>query len=277
MDTTCLHCKERPLAPRKNAASCGDPECVRKASAYGRDPDAHRAKMRAYIAKRRSSGIETERMEDRTCESCGKAFRGRVRSDARFCSRRCAVAQQDMAAKSRLAVEACRASGPRPCENCEQGFTGTTRARYCSPLCRYVARYGASCRIVRKRCSECGHEFTHDARVERKRCGVECKDAAFYRKRKRPWRTLATQVHARDRFTCWLCGEGTSPTWSKSDPLSPTLDHVIPRSMGGGDSIDNLRTAHWVCNSVRGNAMDVKPFDLGEVIARTRWAPAACE
>ena len=50
MNTTCLHCNTRPLAPRKNAASCGDPECVRKARAYGRDPDKHRAKMRERMA-----------------------------------------------------------------------------------------------------------------------------------------------------------------------------------------------------------------------------------
>lgn len=33
----------------------------------------------------------------------------------------------------------------------------------------------------------------------------------------------------------------------------PSVDHVIPRSHGGSDDIDNLRPAHMLCNATRGN------------------------
>ncbi|WP_184922668.1 HNH endonuclease [Saccharothrix ecbatanensis] len=42
---------------------------------------------------------------------------------------------------------------------------------------------------------------------------------------------------------CHLCG------LSGAD----TADHIIPRSMGGDHSIDNLAPAHSHCNYARGN------------------------
>lgn len=43
---------------------------------------------------------------------------------------------------------------------------------------------------------------------------------------------------------CHLCG-GVG---------ADSVDHVIPRSCGGDDSLDNLRPAHRSCNYSRGNA-----------------------
>ncbi len=40
---------------------------------------------------------------------------------------------------------------------------------------------------------------------------------------------------------CCLCGERGSNT----------VEHVVPRSRGGSDDIDNLRPAHKSCNSSR--------------------------
>jgi len=45
---------------------------------------------------------------------------------------------------------------------------------------------------------------------------------------------------------CWLCHEPFTP----DDPA--TADHIIPRSQGGTDAMDNLRAAHLSCNSRRG-------------------------
>lgn len=36
-------------------------------------------------------------------------------------------------------------------------------------------------------------------------------------------------------------------------PGATTADHLIPRSRGGDDSIENLRPAHKLCNERRGN------------------------
>ena len=50
---------------------------------------------------------------------------------------------------------------------------------------------------------------------------------------------------------CHLCG---LPFTDPDDP--PVADHVVPRSLGGDDSITNLMPAHRSCNGRRGN--DVK-------------------
>jgi 5-methylcytosine-specific restriction endonuclease McrA len=46
---------------------------------------------------------------------------------------------------------------------------------------------------------------------------------------------------------CWLCGGEIVGTVS--------VDHVIPRSKGGSDDIDNCRPAHLECNVRRSNRM----------------------
>ncbi|MCB0916647.1 MAG: HNH endonuclease [Actinobacteria bacterium] len=47
--------------------------------------------------------------------------------------------------------------------------------------------------------------------------------------------------------TCWLCGANILGTVS--------VDHVIPRSKGGTDDLDNLRPCCLRCNMSRGNRM----------------------
>lgn len=54
-------------------------------------------------------------------------------------------------------------------------------------------------------------------------------------------------IYLRDNKTCWLC-------YCYVDEDSASLDHVLPRSMGGSNAQVNLRLAHKWCNSVRGNA-----------------------
>lgn len=41
-----------------------------------------------------------------------------------------------------------------------------------------------------------------------------------------------------------------------------SLDHVIPRSYGGGDELGNLRPSHRACNSRRGNRL-LEPLPEG--------------
>ena len=66
---------------------------------------------------------------------------------------------------------------------------------------------------------------------------------------KRPRPTVKLNKHEifrRDHFTCQYCGKKTS---------SLTLDHVIPRHMGGAHSWDNLVAACPSCNLRKGGRM----------------------
>lgn len=49
-------------------------------------------------------------------------------------------------------------------------------------------------------------------------------------------------VFDRDNFTCRYCGRSTD------DQITLEVDHVIPRSKGGGDEIENLVTSCFECN-----------------------------
>ncbi|QBC87855.1 HNH endonuclease [Mycobacterium avium subsp. hominissuis] len=54
---------------------------------------------------------------------------------------------------------------------------------------------------------------------------------------------LRTLVYKRDNFACVWCGSCTRLE----------LDHVVPWSAGGSDTIDNLRTLCHDCNAYRSN------------------------
>ena len=57
---------------------------------------------------------------------------------------------------------------------------------------------------------------------------------------------LATQS------VCAICGKPVDKSLKFPDPLSPTIDHIIPIEKGGHPSdIDNLQLAHFCCNRAK--------------------------
>lgn len=58
-------------------------------------------------------------------------------------------------------------------------------------------------------------------------------------------------VARRDGWTCHLCGEQCDPALPVRDRGYPTVDHIVPISAGGKDSLANVALAHRGCNSRR--------------------------
>ena len=56
------------------------------------------------------------------------------------------------------------------------------------------------------------------------------------------------EVLDRDQWICQLCSLPISKTLQHPDPMSPTLDHIIPLSRGGVHSLSNSQAAHRICN-----------------------------
>lgn len=54
-------------------------------------------------------------------------------------------------------------------------------------------------------------------------------------------------------WTCHLCCGRIDPTLQQPDDWSATIDHVLPLSLGGKHSWDNVKPAHRFCNQQRDN------------------------
>lgn len=97
------------------------------------------------------------------------------------------------------------------------------------------------------RCRTCRRPFIAEAQGARY-CSPKCAPGWS------PWitRHRRHRIYERDDWTCLLCGDDVPMVVTYLHPLGASLDHIVPRSRGGGDEDANLRMAHMLCNSLRG-------------------------
>lgn len=68
---------------------------------------------------------------------------------------------------------------------------------------------------------------------------------------------LNVEIYERDNWICRLCHKKVNPKLQYPDPMSASLDHIIPLSKGGAHSRQNTQLAHLICN-VRAGAGGIK-------------------
>lgn len=71
------------------------------------------------------------------------------------------------------------------------------------------------------------------------------------------------QLGERDGWRCHLCTRRVNRALGYAHAMSPTFDHLTPVSYGGTDAPENLRLAHRVCNTRRGNRGSVQLLLVG--------------
>lgn len=54
---------------------------------------------------------------------------------------------------------------------------------------------------------------------------------------------------------CYLCGLPMMPNVEPGDPLAYTLEHIIPKALGGQSDTDNVNGAHQYCNNYKGDSL----------------------
>lgn len=207
--------------PKGNCLTCG-------ASLEDKPPEAKYCSRKcAGIGWMKSHGNHLY-----VCKRCGKEFKLCTGRKQLFCSWDCWTAWR----KARTGKqEECQGSPANErsdtganreavCPVCGDGFTfmrGRGRARiYCSPRCRDLAcgRRGSSVRRARKLSGN----------------DIEQIDAFT--------------IFNRDGWRCGICGKAVKRDATYPDPMSASLDHIMPLCRGGLHTQENVQCAHLGCN-----------------------------
>ena len=122
------------------------------------------------------------------------------------------------------------------CRNCGKPFVKEGQSRFCSDKCR--------------KSSSKAQRYRHDDRRLRRMNASECDNI-----------TLDALIN-RDGLNCWICGEPCDledSFWIDKTFYAgnryPSIDHVIPLAKGGTHTWDNVRVAHRICNSIKGDSV----------------------
>lgn len=194
----------------------------------------------------------------------------------KFCSDRC---------RSKAKGNLSKRTGT--CRTCGSLFRlprGTrTNKKYCGLVCmngrERKPKPPPQSRIQYRDCKQCGKLMV--ARGNQRYCSKQCStdninarvmglyraafEAADVPQAKMWWHRLVAYLVERDGNDCGICGhpvDVTLPSGPRGDDLGPSVDHVVPRSKGGGDELSNLRLAHWSCNRNRGNRGETEQLRL---------------
>jgi 5-methylcytosine-specific restriction endonuclease McrA len=165
---------------------------------------------------------------------CGKKFKvGNKRgTTAKFCSIDCYHSYRNKTKKLITVHDKKLKRGQRwglsctihYCEQCNKIFKHSAgdKNRFCSPIC--------------------SQQWTieNSVRAPRNRNRRKSKDTEFSRNR--------LLVFARDKYRCQYCGRGIKNETSYGEQVVLHADHIVPKSEGGSNELNNLVTACQECN-----------------------------
>ena len=129
---------------------------------------------------------------------------------------------------------------------------------------------GDRLRFIGIECAWCGTRFLQDLRttgIVARFCTAHCsKRSHEHDRRLKQGRFTVSRrqrlaLYERDAWTCQLCHLAVDPLLPPSHPWAATLDHIECQSwtLIPDHSPSNLRLAHRMCNSLRGDRRDISP------------------
>lgn len=163
---------------------------------------------------------------ERSCATCNSPFLAK-RDDARFCSHRCSkLAHEDSTSKKCIQDE-----------------------------CGRPVRAKGLCSMHWKRAHRASGLAPSEPWDERRRANSHKRRA---QKLNLPADTIRPlDVYERDGWMCGICALPVDRSVTYPDPRSPSLDHVLPLSLGGHHTMENVTIAHLSCNVRKGNRVEV--------------------
>ena len=198
--------------------------------------------------------------------TCGtySAYRRHQRQGETPCARCADAAREAWRQKQRAMAAALPAL--RPCRRCGTDIPRTgSKGRppsYCSDECRLLRhRVRDGTPDTRSyACVRCGKTWERPAtRGQLPRfCSEACSNSSRAERRRASERDAfvedidRTAIFERDGWTCQLCGDPVDREAVWPDPLSSTIDHILPLAAGGLHETANVQCAHARCNIVKG-------------------------
>lgn len=132
------------------------------------------------------------------------------------------------------------------CVHCGEVLTHNRRSKYCGHSCAVARSKGKPIlRVVD--CIQCGSPIDMKERHPSGRrkysnaltC-IACRSPNL--------RRFVPRLLVRDGADCGICRSFIDMDLVYPDPLSRSVDHVVPRTRGGSNAIENLQLAHLRCN-----------------------------
>lgn len=189
--------------------------------------------------------------EVRECAWCGKRWLTHPRHRSRYCSHRCAKTPQG--GYPSCTIPPGHPALPPPPLALPRGASPFREKREAAPSRRGV-------RFVSTHCRHCSKSYLVVGEYESSYCSRRCY-RSYHKAQRRAQQLNARHevvnrvaVFKRDAWRCHLCGFDVLKRAADGyHPANPTVDHVVPLSLGGDHTMANLRTAHAICNSIKGN------------------------
>jgi len=158
-------------------------------------------------------------------------------------------------AKLKAAIKRVSKSKPRPsCKTCGTSidYVFGCPKLYCSSKCQRSDKNN----IVKR------NKYRSKARKEGKAPRSRDRQRAkYFGVAYEPIKRLV--VYDRDAWTCQLCGCKTKKeNKGKQHDRAPTLDHIVPLSLGGSHTYDNVQTACLSCNVKKSNKSTIGQLHL---------------
>lgn len=198
------------------------------------------------------------------CKHCGKEYVPKSKERTTYCSRECAF--EHMAAKPK---------DPGVIINyCVCGEIITPKHKYCDECrkeskrirVREAAKQKHTANVKPKICKQCGTGFIPEYGTKRRSfCSDICLLKYSRKQGKRKRKAVLKQVKhvaysdmyifKRDKWICQICGKKVNPKYVGNHPLAPSIDHIIPISLGGADAPYNVQLAHRDCNRIKSNRL----------------------
>ena len=208
----------------------------------------------------------------RECEVCGEPYKATCRKQ-RTCGRTCGVALRRASGKpwaprERKSYPVCHVR-PGECQQCGalfvsrgQGQPRKTCSRLCHDRLQQASRLALA--VEQRRCPQCSQDFSCASNSTRRYCTEQCAkrrmrtDRRHYRERARRAGVAyepinKRKVFERDKWRCGICKRKVNPKLTYPHPMSVSLDHIIPMSLGGPHWYVNVQCSHLQCNVDKSN------------------------